>query len=292
MHSIRFVKSKITSTYLYFLCVIAGQSHPIDFSSLGDLGPMDNFEVEDNELDQYLHSNSHTAGGRGSGLPPPPPYIPSNPTSSPSVAAAQAWASAYKMSSTASGQLQRMAQSGEPQPGGGVSGDGTPGSPTGNTAAGGGGDMGVHHHTRHPHTGATPTAIHHTNIPNNESYQRQQQQDSEDNSPHSIKMEQSGLSSHFTRDKYAFEMQGNTSRFPFASLSAEGSDMDYGSSSEAAGQYYAQSSAMYSATSPVSPYQCMASGIRSLYQTPGSATPQVAVSPINAATQWDRFARP
>ena len=247
---------------------------------------MDNFEVEDNELDQYLHSNSHSAGGRGSGLPPPPPYIPSNPTSSPSVAAAQAWASAYKMSSTASGQLQRMAQSGGPggpQPGAGADTPGSPGN-TGTTA--GAGDMG-----HHPHTGATPTAIHHTNIPNNESYQ-QQQQDSEDHSPHSIKMEQSGLAAHFARDKYAFEMQANASRFPFASLNPDGNDMDYGSSPEAAGQYYAQSSAMYSATGPVSPYQCMASGIRSLYPTPATATPQVAVSPINAATQWDRFARP
>ena len=81
--------------YLQFwlFMFFVGQAHPIDFSSLGDLGPMDNFEVEDNELDQYLHSNSHSAGGRGSGLPPPPPYIPSNPTSSLSVAAAQAWAS-------------------------------------------------------------------------------------------------------------------------------------------------------------------------------------------------------
>ena len=247
---------------------------------------MDNFEVEGNELDQYLHSNSHSAGGRGSGLPPPPPYIPSNSTSSPSLAAAQAWAT-YKMSSTASGQLQRMAQTGGPgggpQPGAGAD---TPGSPGNTSATAGTGDIG-----HHPHTGTTPTAIHHTNIPNSESYQ-QQQQDSEDNSPHSIKMEQSGLSVHFARDKYAFDMQANTSRFPFASLNPEGNDMDYGLSPDAAGQYYAQSSAMYSATGPVSPYQCMASGIRSLYPNPATATPQVAVSPINTATQWDRFTRP
>ena len=271
------------------ILLIAGQAHPIDFSSLGDLGAMDNFEVEDNELDQYLHSNS--AGGRGSGLPPPPPYIPSNPTSSPSVAAAQAWASAYKMSPTAADQLQRMAQSGGPSGTPGGSGK-TPESPTGSNTGGEADIGGAHHHIRHPHTGTAPTNTHHTNISNSESYQQQQQQDNEDNSPHSIKMEQAGFSAHFARDKYAFEMQANASRFPFASLSAEAAEMDYGPNSEAAGQYYAQSSAMYSATSPVSPYQCMASGIRSLYQTPGSATPQVAVSPINAATQWDRFTRP
>ncbi len=255
--------------------------------------------MEDTELDQYLHS---TGAGRGSGLPPPPPYIPSNPTSSPSVAAAHAWASAYKIGgSTASGQLQRMAQSGSGNNGGGPQGQPqgqpesncTPGSPnnnpgTANTSGGSGSE--VHH------TGNTSTGLHHhnSNIPNSDSYATHHQQgDTDDTSPHSIKMEQSGLSAHFSRgaDKYAFDMQ---TRFPFSSLTAESSDMDYVSSSDAAGQYYAQSSAaMYSAAAanPVS-YQCMASGIRSLYPTPGGSTPQVAVSPINAATQWDRFTRP
>ncbi len=99
-------------------------------------------------------------------------------------------------------------------------------------------------------------------------------------------MEQSGLAAHFARDKYAFDMQ---SRFPFSSLAAEGSDMDY-ATSDATGQYYAaqSSAAMYSATN----YQCMASGIRTLYPTPGGTASQVAVSPISAATQWDRFGRP
>ena len=106
------------------------------------------------------------------------------------------------------------------------------------------------------------------------------------NNNNSIKMETSShLPYHRDAHKFGYDpMQAGRFPFPPMSVPHDGQEVDYSDSHAA---YYAQSS-MYGAAPP--PYQCMAPGLRPLYQSAGG--PSLSVPPINANGQWDRYARP
>ena len=244
------------------------QTQPIDFSrvDLGDLStdgivPMENFE--DNELDQYLHSNP--GAPRISGLPPPPPYM-NNCTA---VSTAPTWPAAYKLSSSASGHLQRIASS--------TVGAGQPGSLSPNT------DL----HSNSLQHGMSQATQQQQQAGTTGSISDGYQSGGSDASPHSVKIEHSPP---LAATKFPYDMQ--TSRFPFSSLgTVDNSEVDYSSTDSS--QFYGQNAGMYPTAAPT--YQCMASaaGLRGLY-APGDtrSTPQMTVPPINANAQWDRFSRP
>ena len=291
------------------MCLFTGQAHPIDFSGVDirDLSTdvvagIDNFE--ESELDQYLPPNSHhhgVRGGPGVGQQPPPPYVPNQPVSNTS-APTSTWATPYRMSTpSASNQLQRMASTSSSHSTGNSSPI-SPGNTSSNTNNNTNNNTSNTSHDLHP--------LHNSNMadspygPHSSGHGHSQQSpttSSDDTSATSsypgehhsppVKMEHShGLQipdfrSQLEQNRFSYEL--HQPRF-YALSPQEGQDMDvYGpGSDQAAAQYYAQSSAMYSPAPP--PYQCMTAGLRSIYPTGTSGT----VPPINANSQWDRYGRP
>ena len=272
----------------------SSQTQPIDFSGVDirDLSTdvvVNMGQFEDSELDQYLPPNGHPHSGQhGRGQPmgthPPPPYAPNQQTSN--TTTAPTWANTYRMStSSASGQLQRMASTSSSH----SNGTGSPISPASNHELHGSihstnGSMQNDNPYGHSHTHAHTQSSGSDNCSN--------KYPGEQHSP-PVKMEQTPPMSvpdfRSPTEHHKFTYEHLQPRFSFTLQHQEDQDMDgfvSEPSAAVAAQYYAQSSAMYSPAPP--PYQCVAPGLRSLYPAGTTGT----VPPVNANSQWERYGRP
>ena len=285
------------------MILFAGQHggvHPMEFcamnTGMGELGSevvgMESFDEA--ELDQYLPAHAAAAAAMSAAhhaRQHPPPYATdngnnnassnssNNSNNNSSSNAVSSWSnSTYRMSSAAS-------------PGSGTQplshmSDGSPHtSPQLSPNA-----AGLHNTASNVLTNTIPA--HSNNGLQHSSHTSEDYQASEryNDSPqnNSIKMEEQA----YQRDSKYYDMHAHAQgRYNGFGGGMQSMGLDYSSTADNMQAYFGQAGSMYSGSGvgvAPPPYQCMAAGLRPIYQGSGSST--ITVAPINGASQWERYA--